>query len=170
MPMGVVAGDSELIDVIDGGPWRFGDASYPAADITGSGGTTSEHPVSLAAARAVLDVLDEGGPTLQADLTTTTTELASGLNEHFELHGIPATRNISALLPTDLHGESPIRGPVPVLPARTRRTHESPIPILLVDCPRPGRGRAGGACVPRGRHPHGQGWNAWTTASSQERP
>ena len=89
MPMGVVAGDSELIDVIDGGPWRFGDASYPAADITGSGGTMIKHPVSLAAARAVLDVLDEGGPTLQADLTTTTTELASGLNEHFELHGIP---------------------------------------------------------------------------------
>lgn len=89
MPIGVVAGAAELVDVIDGGPWRFGDGSYPSADITGSGGTMIKHPLSLAAAGAVLDHLVDAGPDLQVGLTATVSDLAADLNDHYRRHGIP---------------------------------------------------------------------------------
>ena len=44
LPMGIVAGNSRFIDVIDGGSWSFGDDSFPEADITASGGTMISTP------------------------------------------------------------------------------------------------------------------------------
>ncbi len=50
LPIGVVAGAAQFIDIVDGGPWTFGDDSFPEADITASGGTMIKHPLALAAA------------------------------------------------------------------------------------------------------------------------
>jgi non-ribosomal peptide synthase protein (TIGR01720 family) len=89
MPIGVVAGRAKFIDLIDGGQWRFGDDSYPEADITASGGTMIKHPVALAAARAVLGHLQDAGPALQEKLTEQTSQIASELNEHYRKKGLP---------------------------------------------------------------------------------
>ena len=62
LPIGVVAGSRQFIDVIDGGPWQYGDDSFPEADITASGGTMIKHALTLAASRAVLHHLRDWGP------------------------------------------------------------------------------------------------------------
>ncbi len=53
MPIGVIAGKAAYLDAIDGGTWRFGDASYPSAAKTFFAGTFCKHPLAMAAARAV---------------------------------------------------------------------------------------------------------------------
>ncbi|MCP4659446.1 MAG: aminotransferase class III-fold pyridoxal phosphate-dependent enzyme, partial [bacterium] len=59
LPIGVVAGRAEYMDGIDGGMWRYGDASYPERETTFFGGTYSQHPLALTAARTVLRHLGE---------------------------------------------------------------------------------------------------------------
>jgi amino acid adenylation domain-containing protein/non-ribosomal peptide synthase protein (TIGR01720 family) len=83
MPIGVVAGKSSLMDTFDGGLWNFGDASFPVAEKTLFGGTFFKHPLSMAAACAVLEYLKECGPGLQERLNETTTTLAQRLNTCF---------------------------------------------------------------------------------------
>ena len=80
MPIGVVAGKSSLMDTFDGGLWNFGDDSYPIAEKTLFGGTFFKHPLSMAAACAVLEHLKDCGPGLQERLTETTTNLVQRLN------------------------------------------------------------------------------------------
>jgi len=63
-PLGIVAGRGALMDAVDGGAWRYGDDSYPAAGQTFFAGTFCKHPAALAAACAVLRHLGERGPTL----------------------------------------------------------------------------------------------------------
>jgi non-ribosomal peptide synthase protein (TIGR01720 family) len=89
LPIGVVAGTSRYIDVIDGGPWSFGDDSFPESDITASGGTMIKHALTLAAARAVLTHLGEQGPSLQADLNRRTAEAVGAINDGFARDGLP---------------------------------------------------------------------------------
>src|SRR5262249_12998256 len=54
MPIGAVAGTARFLDGIDGGHWSYGDASYPGATTTFFAGTFCKHPLTMAAARAVL--------------------------------------------------------------------------------------------------------------------
>ncbi len=83
MPIGVVAGKSYLMNTFDGGLWNFGDASYPIAEKTLFGGTFFKHPLSMAAACAVLEHLKDCGPELQERLNETTTNLVQRLNSCF---------------------------------------------------------------------------------------
>jgi non-ribosomal peptide synthase protein (TIGR01720 family) len=89
LPIGVVAGSSRFIDVIDGGPWAYGDDSFPEADITASGGTMIKHALTLAASRAVLRHLQEQGPALQAELNRRTAEAVAAINDPFTREGLP---------------------------------------------------------------------------------
>ena len=89
LPIGLVAGGSRFIDVIDGGRWSYGDSSFPEADITASGGTFIKHPLTLAAARAVLLHLREQGPSLQADLNRRTSQAVAAINEGYAKDGLP---------------------------------------------------------------------------------
>ncbi len=89
LPIGVVAGAGRYVDVIDGGPWTFGDDSFPEADITASGGTLIKHPLTLAAARAVLAHLKERGPSLQADLNQRTADAVAAINSAYSADGLP---------------------------------------------------------------------------------
>nr|AHB82069.1 non ribosomal peptide synthetase [Jahnella sp. MSr9139] len=89
MPIGVVAGRAEYMNGIDGGPWQYGDRSYPKADMTFFGGTFCQHPLAMVAARAVLRHLRDEGPGLQEGLTRRTTDLARAANEIFREHAAP---------------------------------------------------------------------------------
>ncbi len=89
LPIGVVAGASRYIDVIDGGGWTYGDDSFPEADITASGGTMIKHALTLAASRAVLTHLQDRGPSLQADLNARTTDAVATINDAYSADGLP---------------------------------------------------------------------------------
>ncbi|OKH43158.1 hypothetical protein NIES2101_31150 [Calothrix sp. HK-06] len=84
MPIGVVAGKAKYMDGLDGGMWNFGDASYPQADTTFFAGTFCKHPLTMAAARAVLQEIKERGMSLYDDLNQRSTRLVSTLNAYFE--------------------------------------------------------------------------------------
>ena len=89
MPIGVVAGTPEFLDGIDGGTWRYGDESFPAASRTFFGGTFCQHPLSMIAAVAALRELKARGPKLQIDLNARTTAFAQRLNAYFDREALP---------------------------------------------------------------------------------
>ncbi len=68
LPIGVIAGRRPYLDAFDGGQWRYGDDSVPEAGVTFFAGTFVRHPLAMAAAKAVLDHLQERGPALQEQL------------------------------------------------------------------------------------------------------
>ncbi|HYU33923.1 MAG TPA: amino acid adenylation domain-containing protein [Thermoanaerobaculia bacterium] len=89
LPIGVLAGRRRVMDALDGGAWQFGDSSYPRAEKTLFTGTYFKHPLSLAAAWAVLDHLRQAGPMLQAGLAVRTGQLAADLNAWFRESSVP---------------------------------------------------------------------------------
>nr|QDA77045.1 polyketide synthase/nonribosomal peptide synthetase [Jahnella sp. MSr9139] len=89
MPIGVIACRGRFLDALDGGPWRFGDDSYPAHPTTVFGGTFCKHPLAMAAARAVLLHLKKEGPALQEAMNRRTDHLVAECNAYFELRGVP---------------------------------------------------------------------------------
>jgi acyl transferase domain-containing protein/glutamate-1-semialdehyde aminotransferase/non-ribosomal peptide synthetase component F len=84
VPIGAVAGKSAIMDAIDGGMWSFTDNSYPMAPQTYFAGTLFKNPLSMAAARAMLQHLKNSGPTLQRELGERTAKLAARFNHLFE--------------------------------------------------------------------------------------
>lgn len=70
LPIGIVAGKPRFLDALDGGEWRFGDASFPEVGVTFFAGTFVRHPIAIAVAKAVLEHLRREGPQLQERLTT----------------------------------------------------------------------------------------------------
>jgi iturin family lipopeptide synthetase A len=89
LPIGVVAGKARFLDAIDGGAWQYGDDSVPSARTAFVAGTFNNHPLSMAAAAAVLTHLRDAGPALQAQLNARTTALAERLNTVFEQEQAP---------------------------------------------------------------------------------
>ena len=89
LPIGIIAGKRDFLDRIDGGAWRYGDGSVPQVPQTMFAGTFSKHPLSMAAAEAVLDHLIEQGPALQEGLNARTAELAGALEELFRREEVP---------------------------------------------------------------------------------
>jgi amino acid adenylation domain-containing protein len=76
-PIGIIGGKAKFMDALDGGYWQYGDASIPQVGVTFFAGTFVRHPVALAAARAVLRRIKEGGTALYEDLERRTTALAA---------------------------------------------------------------------------------------------
>ena len=89
LPIGLITGRHEYLDALDGGAWQYGDDSIPEVGVTFFAGTFVRHPLALAAARAVLDQLEEQGPDLQRDLNLRTTEFAARLESHARSVGAP---------------------------------------------------------------------------------
>jgi amino acid adenylation domain-containing protein/non-ribosomal peptide synthase protein (TIGR01720 family) len=89
MPIGVVAGRKRFMDGIDGGPWQYGDLSYPEAKTTFYSGTFCKHPLAMSAARAVLKHLKSAGAGLQERLNRQSARLAETLDAYFEKESIP---------------------------------------------------------------------------------
>ncbi|MBC9713285.1 LLM class flavin-dependent oxidoreductase [Streptomyces sp. TRM66268-LWL] len=88
-PIGAIAGRADLLDGVDGGYWRYGDDSRPEAETTFFGGTYMQHPLSMAAAKAVLTHLEAEGPALQEGLNARTDALAHDLNTFFREEEFP---------------------------------------------------------------------------------
>ncbi|MBE9093175.1 type I polyketide synthase [Tychonema sp. LEGE 07203] len=111
MPIGVIAGKSAWMDALDGGFWQFGDDSFPEVGVTYFAGTFVRHPLTLAAAKASLEYLKRGGPSLQRDLNAKTDQLVAELNAMFDRASAPFTvKNFGSLFkityPQEfIHGE-----------------------------------------------------------------
>ncbi|HET9172574.1 MAG TPA: aminotransferase class III-fold pyridoxal phosphate-dependent enzyme [Actinospica sp.] len=98
LPIGVIAGRDGIMDTIDGGVWSFGDDSRPTAESTFFAGTFNQHPMTMVAARAVLDHLRREGPALQRDLDRKTEVFVDGLNADFRELDVPIdVRRFSSL-------------------------------------------------------------------------
>ena len=89
MPIGIIAGKAAYMDGIDGGMWTYGDASYPQAKTTFFAGTFCKHPLTMAAARAVLKYLKAQGCTLQEQLNQRTSQFVEALNNCFAENELP---------------------------------------------------------------------------------
>ena len=103
-PIGVVAGDARFMDGLDGGAWRYGDDSYPEADVTWFAGTFVRHPVALAASRAVLQHMRNAGADLQRELNDRTAAFVNGINEFLTEVGAPmSVETFSSMFLTRFH-------------------------------------------------------------------
>ncbi|MDE2400635.1 MAG: amino acid adenylation domain-containing protein [Burkholderiales bacterium] len=89
LPFAAIAGGSKWLDALDGGHWQYGDASYPEAGVTYFAGTFVRHPLALAAARASLLHIKQGGQQLYRTLNERTQRLVDRLNEAFAVRGAP---------------------------------------------------------------------------------
>ena len=85
----MITGEARFTDALDGGPWAFGDASFPEIGVTFFAGTFVRHPLALAAARAVLTHLKQQGPELQRGLNQRTSRFVDTLNRRAEQAGAP---------------------------------------------------------------------------------
>jgi len=91
MPLSVVAGSAEFMDPVDGGDWRYGDASKPESEVIYFGGTYVKHPLALAAARAALDRIEALGAGAYEALNRRTARMADTLNAWFAAEAVPLT-------------------------------------------------------------------------------
>lgn len=89
MPISVIAGKATYMDKIDGGMWKYGDSSFPKVKTTFFAGTYCKHPLSLAAARSVLEHLKAQGESLQRQLNQRTSQFVQALNDYFKLENLP---------------------------------------------------------------------------------
>lgn len=89
LPIGVIAGKAEYLDVIDGGFWQYADDSAPQSETTFFAGTFCKHPLAMAAAHAVLQHLKAEGSSLQTELNQRTTHFVQTLNQYFEADEVP---------------------------------------------------------------------------------
>jgi acyl transferase domain-containing protein/glutamate-1-semialdehyde aminotransferase/surfactin synthase thioesterase subunit len=81
LPIGVIAGRSRYLDLVDGGSWRHADDTMPHAEPIWFAGTFNKNPLTMAAARAVLRHLEQQGPGLQLALNAKTEALVATLGE-----------------------------------------------------------------------------------------
>ncbi|NTB56814.1 aminotransferase class III-fold pyridoxal phosphate-dependent enzyme [Agrobacterium tumefaciens] len=89
LPLALIAGNTRLMNHIDGGPWSFGDDSVPPVQPTFFAGTYCRHPLALAAARAVAVHMLEQGPALQEGLNARTRALVDRLNKSLAAAQLP---------------------------------------------------------------------------------
>ncbi|MEV7013093.1 aminotransferase class III-fold pyridoxal phosphate-dependent enzyme [Streptosporangium sp. NPDC051022] len=91
LPIAAIAGRSDLMDGMDGGSWGYGDDSAPTARTTLFGGTFQKHPLSVSAARAVLDHIEARGPALYEELNGRAKRVTDALAEIIRTEELPYT-------------------------------------------------------------------------------
>lgn len=89
MPIGAMIGSRPWMDALDGGDWRFGDASVPEAGVTYFAGTFVRHPLTLAAMKASLLYMKHEGPDLQKRLNEMTEGMVARANAIFIKYQLP---------------------------------------------------------------------------------
>lgn len=93
MPIGIVAGKAEVMDVADGGIWQYGDDSYPVVEQTFYAGTFFKHPFTMAAAYEILSFYKKDNNKMQNRLAKKTSELVKRLNIVFKEYNVPIEVN-----------------------------------------------------------------------------
>lgn len=105
LPIGVVAGKSKYLDVVDGGKWNYEDQSFPEADTTFFAGTFCKHPLTLAASRVTLMKIKEMKTDIYEELNIKTQALVNRLNIFFEEVEAPFKVNCyGSLFRFEFHG------------------------------------------------------------------
>ncbi len=89
MPLGIVAGRSEVMDTFDGGSWEYGDDSRPEAGVTFFAGTFVRQPFAIAGCHAMLSILKREGPQLQQRVSAMAEDFAGRVNALFTSHELP---------------------------------------------------------------------------------
>ena len=89
IPIGVIAGNKNFMDALDGGSWNYGDTSIPEVGITYFAGTFVRHPLALAAAKASLLYMKEQGPALQQKLNEKGNFIAQALEKEIAARQLP---------------------------------------------------------------------------------
>ncbi len=89
MPLGMLAGRSRYMDALDGGTWQFGDDSVPEAGVTYFAGTFVRHPLTVAAAKAVVLSIKEQGADLYNQLNKRSDYFAATVNACFDSMQVP---------------------------------------------------------------------------------
>lgn len=89
LPIGALAGKSRFMNALDGGTWRYEDASSPEADMTFFAGTFVRHPLAMTAAYQILKRIEQEGPELQRRLADRTEKMAQEINAFFVQEGFP---------------------------------------------------------------------------------
>jgi hypothetical protein len=84
MPIGIIAGRTEIMDTFDGGFWQYGDDSFPQAGVTFFAGTFVRHPLAIAATHAALKYIIGEGPALQQRVTDKAIKLTGVVNDLFK--------------------------------------------------------------------------------------
>ena len=87
--IGIIAGKKRFMDALDGGFWKFGDASTPESGVTYFAGTFVRHPLALASAKASLEYMKAKGPSLQQNLNDKTKRMADRLNAICSKYKLP---------------------------------------------------------------------------------
>jgi amino acid adenylation domain-containing protein len=106
MPIGVIGGKAEYMNGLDGGFWQFGDDSRPEFGMTYFAGTFVRHPLTLAASKAIMEFLREGGQQMYDDLNELSDYLADELNKVFDEMGAPLyLANFGSLFKIQFHEE-----------------------------------------------------------------
>ncbi len=88
MPIGVLVGDARFMDALDGGYWSYGDASVPMTAPTFFAGTFVRHPLTLAAANAVLHHIRGDGSALYDRVAERTQALVAEIKADLSSRGI----------------------------------------------------------------------------------
>jgi iturin family lipopeptide synthetase A len=105
-PVGAIAGRADIMDSVDGGFWRYGDDSFPQKETTFYGGTYLQHPLTMAAALAVLNHLEQESPGLQDRINRLTQHLADTLNSFFEEEEYPLrVRHFGSMFKFEYRGD-----------------------------------------------------------------
>ncbi|MET7245175.1 amino acid adenylation domain-containing protein [Methylobacterium sp. EM32] len=109
LPIGVVSGRAHYLDAVDGGDWQYGDDSGPTARTAFVAGTFNNHPLTMAAAEAVLTRLESEGPALQERLNARTMALCAELNALFAEEEVPIRMvQFSSLFRFEFSGDTEI--------------------------------------------------------------
>lgn len=93
MPIGLISGRAEYMDALDGGHWEFGDDSTPTVGVTYFAGTFVRHPLALAAAKAALEILKEGGVKRLNELNDSAQRFTDDINHFCLSMNIPLKMN-----------------------------------------------------------------------------
>ncbi len=90
-PMGMITGKRRWMDALDGGMWQYGDDSKPEIGVTYFAGTFVRWPLALAAAKASLAIIQEGGKKMYDGLNAKAERFLQGVAGGFRQLGAPVT-------------------------------------------------------------------------------
>ncbi len=108
MPIGVIAGKAKYMDGFDGGFWQYGDDSRPEAGMTYFAGTFCRHPVTMAAAKRILQFIQAEGEPMYTRLNALANNMAQQLNDMFRSLDAPMyLANFGSLFKVQFQQESP---------------------------------------------------------------
>lgn len=87
LPIGIVAGKAKYLDATDGGYWHFDDDSTPSVKQTFVAGTFCHHPLAMASALKVLELIKQSDGALLHQLNKRTDLFCFRMNTFFAQSG-----------------------------------------------------------------------------------